>query len=205
MYHRTKLSLAALSALLILACAVGSASANRLSISNRNIRATWSRITFAGAGLTINCPLTIEGSFHSATISKVRSVLAGFLSRATVLSASCEGSGTASVPQASLPWHVRYDSFRGTLPSITGIRGAVVGDSFTVNIGFACLYISTAASPAFAIANLAAGTITGLEAESSAAIPLREGGFLCPSSGNFSGRGTATVLGSTTAITIRLI
>jgi hypothetical protein len=194
-----------ITAVMVLAGCVEGASAARFSVSTRNIRAVWNPLDMNSAGLHIRCPITLEGSFHSSTLTKVRGALVGYISRASVLSASCEGSGTATVLQAYLPWHVRYDSFRGTLPSISGVRLGLVEAAFEINVGFLCLFAATATNPLFAIAELRSGVITGLQGDLGSGIPLFRGIFLCPEGLFFTGTATVAALGTTSAVTIRLI
>ena len=72
MTRHTKPILTTLTATLTLALAVTSATANRLSVSNRNFRVTWTslRLTNNVNANTMLCPVTLEGSFHSSTIVK---------------------------------------------------------------------------------------------------------------------------------------
>jgi hypothetical protein len=124
MRHTCKPVLVALAATLALAVAVsGTASARVFSISNRNFRVTWGEVEFSnpsGFG-TVRCPMTLEGSFHSQTISKVEKALIGYVNRATFRETACTG-GPETVNQASLPWHLTYNGFRGILPRINSIR-----------------------------------------------------------------------------------
>jgi len=127
-----------------LATAVGVAAATRLELDERRFNAKWSSLKFKGPfGEThANCPITLEGSFHSNTIAKTVGALIGHISRAT--SGTCiEGSTT--ILQESLPWHITYAGFSGTLPDITLIMINLVGASFQVPL---CLSTTTTARPA---------------------------------------------------------
>lgn len=206
MLTRSKLLLTGLLAALVLVAAVGTASANRLSISNKNIRAVWNKLNFTDAGRVVNieCDVTIEGSFHVNTITKTRGALIGYISRAPQPQ-NCVGGG-ATILQESLPWHVRYDSFTGTLPRLTGVRLQLVLAAFRLNVGFECLYRSNATEPAFGIANVETnGLVTGLTADNTTTIPRVEGSIFCPASGRFENTGRVTLLGATTNISVRLI
>src|SRR5438270_3751470 len=110
-----KLLLAVVGATVLLGALVGTASAARLSNSSTTFRATWTSAEFSGGFGTPRCSLTLEGSLHSATIVKTRGSLVGYITRASV--GPCV-NGSATVLTATLPWHVQYDSFTGTLPSI---------------------------------------------------------------------------------------
>lgn len=208
MRNRTRLVCASLGATLLLALAVGAASANRLSVSNQQFRITWTRLTFSegGGGFAIECPVTLEGSFHSATIRKVAHALVGHITRASVISRSCTGGG-ATVLNGTLPWHVTYEAFIGTLPNIGSVRLLLINASFQIGIPpFTCLARTTNESPAAGtVTREAGGNITTLAADSSFAIPTT--GAFCPfASGRFAGTGNVFLLGSTsTRIRLTLI
>jgi hypothetical protein len=203
-------------AIAFLAISITTASANKLSTSNQLIRLVWpeeSRLNFANSagGLEVACAVTVEGSFHGRTIQKTSGLLVGYITRAIVGPiANCVKTNVTNVQvlTASLPWHLRYDSFTGTLPAIAGIRFQEVGNAILLTgFGQSCLYKSTASSPAFAIANReAGGAITSLRAEEGSSIPLFSGGGLCPATGAFSGTATrVTVLSETASIRVTLI
>ena len=208
MRTRSKLLIAGFTAALMLTMAVSSASAGRLSITNRNFRISWAALELSSTAGTgpIRCPLTVEGSFHSATARKTVGALVGYVSRGTALTGACT-AGRATVNQASLPWHVRYRGFTGTLPTITGVAIGMIGMEFTVNTaGINCTTRTTAEEPAVGIMHLAAGGgITGARADETFTIPLN--GAFCALSGRgvFKGTGAVSVLGTTNSISIRLI
>lgn len=208
MRQRTRAACTALVAALGLALAVGSASANRLSYSSQLFRIIWTSLTFseAGGNFPISCPVTLEGSFHSTTFSKVRELLVGFITRASVNNAGCT-EGQATILSESLPWHVRYQSFTGTLPAITGVRHYLIGAAFQIEpgLGIRCLARSSEAFPAAGDATReAGGNITSLSPDSTLAIPVT--GTACPEAGIFSGSGEVFVQGSnTTRVRLTLI
>lgn len=198
MRNRTRAAFMTLIASLALASAVGSASAARLSYSNQAFRIIWTSLTFSesGGNFPITCPVTLEGSFHARTFAKVRDALSGFITRAVVNNAGCT-EGQAVILGETLPWHVTYQSFSGTLPSIIGVRYNLIGAAFQVEpgLGIVCLARSTAAAPAAGeAAREAGGSITSLSPDPSLAIPVT--GTNCPSAGVFSGAGEVFVLGS---------
>jgi hypothetical protein len=209
MQMHTKL-LATIIVVCVLSTAASIASARRLQASNDSYLVSWSSLELVvrdafGVTHTVRCPLTLEGSFHSRTLSKVSGQLVGYISHAIV--GACT-AGTATALTETLPWHIRYDRFIGSLPSITGIRTQLVDAGFLVNIGFECLYRSTAARPIAGILNR--DTITGatqtLTADATTRIPLASGEFGCPTEGSF--QGTAEVFIRTdwrTRITVRLV
>ena len=84
MRTHSKLHILALAATFLVSLGVTSASASRLSVSNRNFRAVWSLLTLSTAGTQITCPVTLEGSFHSATLAKRAGALIAHISRASV-------------------------------------------------------------------------------------------------------------------------
>ena len=143
---RTLLALA--SAAIMLSALASAASANHLSTSTRTARATWTAMEFIEPfGQTVRCPVTLEGTLHSATISKTPELLVGFITRATVGTNSCSG-GSATVLQETLPWHLRYAGFTGTLPNMTAVIINTIGSAFRVRGPFGtCLFTSTTTQP----------------------------------------------------------
>ena len=206
MKNRTKLLLAALTAAITLGALVGTTSANRIALSNNTFRATWSRIRFIGFA-SIECQVTMEGSFHSRTLAKVAEGLIGYVTRATVAEGACTG-GSVRVLAATLPWHIRFESFSGTLPNITVAWKRIVGAAFQVSFGSsACLIASTAASPLKGGANISGGVVENLRINESASIPISSGNaIVCGNSGRIEGTtNSLTVLGSTSKITVTLV
>jgi hypothetical protein len=194
MRQRSKLVLAGLTVALAFGALVSASSANRIGLSGPQWTASWNKIRFVGF-VTVECHLTLEGSFHSRTLSKVLESLIGYVSRATVDSTNCTG-GSARALTETLPWHIRYGGFEGTLPTITGITERLVGGRFLVQVaGIApakCLYVSSAASPfrATVSRNTATGVAEWLRVDETAAIPFTSGtsSFACGNSGRFEGR-----------------
>ena len=209
MRKTAKLGLAALTAAAVLASAVGSASARNLSVTNGSFRTTWAPLTFSEpfGFFTIRCNITMEGSFHSTTIAKVIGSLIGYVTSARVQHPCTNGeawawNGTERFLRTgnSLPWHLTYEGFTGTLPNITGVRVLLVRPKFTVEFPGICLATYQPANQN-GTAIISAGTMR-IQAgtETSTAI---EGE--CPR-GSFNGTSTTVVLlNTTTPITIRLI
>jgi hypothetical protein len=166
-------------------------------------------MNFKGAGITISsCPITLEGSFHSATISKVANALIGHVSRASI--GACSTEGRASILAETLPWHVRYRGFTGTLPTISGVGLSIVGMAWRITripLFGECLSRSTAERPFVGTAEIRResyvggnGIISSFTAESGAKIPC----------GSLTGEyeGTATVRevpGGSVNLLVRLI
>jgi len=223
MYSRSKLALSCLAAILLLSAAISSASATRLSLSGNSFRIAWDR-TITGAtdftyaetiGSPITCPLTLEGTFHSATITKTANLLIGYVTRANVgtstgTTAACTG-GRVTILTATLPWHVQYSSFGGTLPNITELTLRVINMSLQIaNEAATCLFRTTSTEPGVVIADVSNPTTTRellfARLDETRNITLREGSFGCGiARGRFRGVGAVTLLGSTVRPLLRLI
>jgi hypothetical protein len=199
--------LAALLAAFTLTLAVGTVNANRLSYSNQAFRIVWTSLSFSesGGNFPISCPVTLEGSFHSSTVSKVRDAVVAAITRAVVNDPACS-EGQATILNESLPWQVTYQSFSGTLPSITGVRHFLLGAAFRIEpgLGVVCLARSSTTFPAAGDATREArGNITSLTPDSSLAIPVT--GTACPTAGIFSGSGEVFVQGTRERVRLNLI
>jgi len=196
MRNRSKPLLAGLCATLLLAAAVGTASANHLSVNEQGHRMTWRAFQFVfSAGSTVTCEVTLEGSFHSRTMQKVANALIGHINRASV--GTCTG-GSATVHRETLPWHEQYTSFTGSLPRITSVTYAFVGLRFRArNSVEECDFSTNQTEQGFGIIGLGAeGDATSIEA--SGTIRL-SGSFICNfATGSLKGNGTVkTAAGGT--------
>jgi hypothetical protein len=94
----------------------------------------------------VHCPLTLSGSFHSATMSKVLEFLVGYVASATM--GTCLGTGgRVTLLREGLPWHLRYKEFSGVLPAISKFRLALVGFGMSIEVpplfGTVCLIRTT--------------------------------------------------------------
>jgi hypothetical protein len=158
MRTRSRALLAALATALLLALAAGGASANRLSLSERNFRITWAPLTVALQDgppeddphlfLPTSCNVTMAGSFHSTTLAKTARSLIGTVTQASVDADSCEEEGTFEFLDESLPWHIVYTSFEGLLPQIERVNLSIIGLSVSVAYSpFFCLIRSTSTEP----------------------------------------------------------
>lgn len=198
MRNRTRIALAGLAAAFTMALVVGSASANRISYSNQAFRIVWASLTFSesGGNFPITCPVTLEGSFHSSTMAKVRDARVAQIARALVNDPACT-EGHATILGESLPWEVLYQSFSGTLPMINRVRHYLINAAFQIEpgLGVVCLARSSSTFPAAGEANRdASGNITSLRTDPTLAIPIT--GTNCPRAGIFSGTGEVFVQGS---------
>ena len=111
---RYRLIVATIGATLLLGALVTNASAERLSSSSSTFRMTFRELTFSGAFGVIRCEFTLEGSLHTRTMVKTPTLLIGYI---TAASAGACAAGAVTVLRETLPWHARYSSFSGTLPS----------------------------------------------------------------------------------------
>jgi hypothetical protein len=95
-------------------------------------------------------------------------------------------NGRATVLTGTMPWHIRYSSFLGTLPAITSIRIAIAGLAMQVNVGgVACLLRTDAFEPARADLSLGLdGNIAFVDLDASAVIDLEDDDFLCAIAGS---------------------
>lgn len=193
------LSITATAAVVWLGVLASSSVAGRLSLSSQTFRTTFpeviGRLPFGDA----KCTMTVEGSFHSRTIVKVNESLVGYITRATL--GAC-ATGSMTVLTATLPWHLRYTSFVGTLPNISAIAMRAIGMSVQIRepVGITCLFRSTGSEPVPFVFDVSGGTfiwsiLSGVIRDS------------CGAESNFQSgiSNTLTVLNSSTRITLTLI
>lgn len=164
-------------AALVLAVAASSASANAIGLSSNSFRIVWAPMSLEGAGSTISCGITLEGSFHSTSFAKTRGAQVGHIYRAPQPT-GCTG-GTATLLQGTLPWEVVYQGFTGTLPNIERISFEFLGYSFRLDpsgITPACLARTTTTNSwSGDFIREAGGSITGVRSDEADSIPLSEG------------------------------
>lgn len=181
------------------------AHADALSLSHTNIRAVWSSFTLRGGGIEVRCPVTLEGSFHSSTVVKAIGLLVGFINRGSLSRERCTGAEAVALLTETLPWHVSFDSFSGTLPLITGVKLRLIGAAMLSRVfGLSCLYRSTTSRPFLSTTTISSGSITGLSMDESASVPLSSGAF-CPASVVSSGTGVVSQAGTTNTVRIALL
>jgi hypothetical protein len=209
MHRHSRLLLIGLAATTVLAAFVTSATAGMLSLrGGQQFRAVWGQLEYSdtASANTVRCPVTLEGSFHSLAMRKIQRALIGYVTKAAVGTAACAG-GSAATLQESLPWHVRYDSFSGTLPSLTALNLQIVGLTFLItSAGSTCRGTTEAANPArISLPVMESLKITGVTADPRALIPLT-GGIVCAFvSGRLSGSGSFVRLRTGEQLSIKLI
>jgi len=187
----------------ILGLLATSASARDLSVTSQRIEAIWTRMDFTGGFGTVECEVTLEGTLHSTRIQKVEGRLIGFITVANVLGSPCRRGGM-TILRETLPWHLRYIQFFGTLPNITSIVTAFIGAGFRIReptFGVQCLALTTTATPGLIAFSREPANRTLVSAAAG-------GSIAC---GRFTGGLTGTTSGledsggSNTAITLTLI
>jgi len=193
-----KLLLTVVGATVLLGALVSSASARNFSLSEQSGTALWRSLRFAGGFETIECEVRISGSFHTRTMTKTVGSLVGYVTEGTILRCS---RGSATINRGSLPWHIRYRSFTGTLPNITGVSATTTGVEYTIRepiFGVTCT-VRRETSSTIGSFTISGGTIT--RSDTSGSSPC--GSF----TGTLSGGETnvTTTLTGTTRITITLI
>jgi hypothetical protein len=190
-----RMLLALVGATVLLGALASMGSARNLSTSETRTTATFPGVEFTGGFGTVRCSFTAGGAFHQRTIAKVLETLSGLLTAASI--GGC-GVGSATILRETLPWHIRYAGFTGTLPSISTISAKIIGIAFQFReplFGVTCLATSTAASPGVITMNReAVGRITS----------ARMSGTLANNCG-INGRLEGATNAITPAITVTLI
>ena len=202
-----KLILATVGATVLLGALVSSASARNISVSNQFIQSQWRRVTFEAIGIRIVCEVHLEGSLHRRTLAKRVGSLIGCITQAELQRDldpdGCE-TGFATILRETLPWHVRYLGFAGTLPNITQIIVNVIRAAFQVQEaggGPLCLATTTEARPATGTFNREVGTRILTTAIIGGTIPTN-----CLFNGTLSSEPAPVfLLGTTNRITVTLI
>jgi len=204
-----KLTLTAATAAVVLGTAVSSVTARRIEVSSQRFHQLW-LIEIVGQFATIRCPLTLEGSFHSKTTSKVAGQLVGYVSRITVGNTSCPAGHLTALTE-TIPWHITYEGFGGVLPRITEIRLLYIGMAFRAELlGSSCLAVTTNTEPAEGalVVEPNTGQITLLNPNPNRSIPTTAG---CPAGPTVHVEGLSEVFaggvesGNSTRITVRLV
>lgn len=135
MLRNSRTLLAGVLAALAIACA--SASADELSISPSGSfsAASTGPVTFEAEGLSVECDVTLSGSFHSGTIDATPGESLGVVTRSAL--SGCFGV-TLLGPTAESPWEIEYASTTGIWwDAITTASAELVGVSAAIG---RCLY-----------------------------------------------------------------
>ncbi|MGN6189053.1 MAG: hypothetical protein ACTHOE_09150 [Conexibacter sp.] len=186
----------------LLATLVSTASATQLETSSQTLRTAFTSVRIRETfGSTTGCAMTLEGSLHSRTIQKVAGTLIGYITSAHL--GTCT-AGTATILTETLPWHIRYLAFRGTLPNITSLISNVIGFAFKFRFptGANCLARSTPEEPLINTfeREVATRELTGAEINGTIRTSC-----LNISLGFTSSKNTPTVLNGTARSTVTLI
>jgi hypothetical protein len=219
---------ASITAVMMLALAVGTTSARELAVSEQSIRVSWASLEFGSSLATIRCRLTLEGSFHSRTIAKVERRLIGAITAGIIAHPCTNGeawvdNGRETEPLGTapqkLPFHLTYENFTGTLPNISSIglllsRISFVLQATSFGISARCRYgriedniSATASRTVGGATNGAITSISPVAGRNTARLVegLLNGG-LCPATGSFTGTtGPVTGLSNPATISITLI
>jgi len=203
----------------VMLAAVGAASANKLSFSERAFRLTWPveeplviRKPSESFGIDdlFHCPVTLEGSFHSGTMRKVVGSLVGQVFRAAVGTCAYENSWfePAGLLAETLPWHVTYSAFAGTLPRISLLTWQMSGFSFwgvEHSFRIRCLWRATEANPwtIRATRETTGGALTSVALEATVP-PLAGEGMFCNETGRVA-RPPRLAAAAGGAVTVTLI
>lgn len=149
---RTRAKVLAAGAIVVVALLTGAMAAQagrfqiRNSLGTTAWRATWNELRFSGVFGTVTCSLTLEGSMHSGTVVKTSGALVGYVTNGSSIT-GC-GFFTSRVLTTNLPWHVRYASFNGMLPTVSSLNMEIVGFEYWIRESLvACLFRSTEAQP----------------------------------------------------------
>jgi hypothetical protein len=195
--------LAIAGAAILLGAMASAGSAGRLETSETRLRGVFRSIEFNTPGATTRCALTLDGSFHERTTIKDLGSLVGYLTRAIL--GSCT-SGTGTVLTETLPWHIRYSDFEGTLPEIRSVIAHIVSASWRVREsgGIACLARSSVTKPA--VITFHRDPVTHVISEAGISGRISTGAECLGVEGTFSSdSGSITVSNSSTSISISLI
>lgn len=210
-----------ISAAMLLVAGAGYAYAGRLSASGQNLRVTWAPLEIVQEGFAIyRCPVTLEGSLHSMTVSKVIGTLIGSITRAWVQQEGCSGARLSAFNGSeryngttapnTLPWHLTYESFGGTLPTPLTVSFLLSRFRFGFrdsNNFCTGQYGAETDNVGIRAALGAGGVITStsiVEGRDTITSTRRDGGIICVPL-RLHGTGSVMVLGTTTRVAVTLI
>jgi len=187
--RRTSTSL--LAALAMLVAVSGAANAYTMRFEpGGSITATSSALTFEGSGISVICPVTLNGTLSRESIELTANRQIGSITEVSIRRTSCSGGSVSGV--LSLPWSMTLNTTLGTAPNeLTGLLVNVVGSSFNLEIfgGFInCLYSGTGGALLGLTTTETPGTyrIGTLSALRAVELPLHSGAG-CPARGHFTG------------------
>jgi len=192
-----KLLLASLAATLLLGALVAGASAGSLSSSTGTFSAHWNLWRYTGGFGPAECEFDLAGTFHTRGFTKTANSLIGYITSANI--PRCTRGG-ATILRETLPWHVTYRSFAGTLPNITSQAANIIGVSMRVRepaIGETCLARSSASSPTILTFNRETATGNVWSVDASGSIPCTGAVNV---TGSISGRSSSVSAGTLTLI-----
>jgi len=217
MLCRSRLILAALAATVLLAVAIGDASAGRFSTNEKNFEFIWNealgvtktKLELIGraAGTNVQCKFTLLGRFRETTILKATGLNQGTFNHGEFK--ECEG-GSATIRAETFPWNFRYRSFTGSLPRITSLSIGMIGARYRWEAGgIACETQTEANHPWIFILEgglEATGEPENVISDRNGRIPLR-GSLSCNliGEGEFGGIGLIRNLPRTEKIRLTLI
>lgn len=216
--HARRLSAAFAATLAVVLALSSAAAATRFSVSSQTMKMTWNPLEFRAPGVTVRCGVVVEGTLHARTFPKIIGNLVGNITTAFAVRPCTNGTAwiyngseaneiLGGVLVTSLPWHVTYEGFVGTLPRPGRVKLSVSRARFMLRatvfgVTLLCVYTTgTNGIPVFDV-NLseATGEIQNVAAEGS--IRSETGG--CPS-GTLGGSGRVEVPILGHAITVTLI
>ena len=146
--------LTTVTAALVLALAVTSASADELGMSEDQFDIRWTSLEVVPtAGSIVRCPVTLLGTFHPGDVPKQGGLLIGHVDHAVTRGGSGAGEctgGFLTILRSSLPWSVTFASWEGSLPEISRVRLGLLGASleFISSLGVDCLGFTNSTFPA---------------------------------------------------------
>jgi hypothetical protein len=180
-----------------MALALSSASARNFSVNEQGFSIRWASLTFGYHVADVRCPVTLRGSFHSRTMVKTTGLLIGAITGATGNTAACTG-GRITLLVETLPWHLRYTSFTGTLPRISSINLGIAGRAIQLEAeGIFCLFTTEAGEPyEMNVVIGSSGEARTAAADTDTGISLEDEDFLCSFIGNMVLAGTGAIDGN---------
>ena len=171
---RVKFVFSTLIAALLLSVGAGGAAARSFEVSEQRVTGTSRGMVFESSSGNVTCDVTRVITLHRRTFAKVANTLIGYVT--DVRATNCTERSTGALTE-TLPWHVTYGGFSGTLPRITEMRLNVLNVTFLFTIfGVSCLFAGTGEGRLA----VSAGSASTLRLNEAVAFNLAAGGFFCP-------------------------